>query len=87
MLCYLKSELLAGSAMISPSGVVIAKSDPPTEEGESIFLIADLPLGGDGTLYTRIGDIFGWLCLIGLPVRAFIEIWMRRPSARKAEHK
>ncbi len=80
---YLKGELIAGSAMISPTGVVIAKSDPPTEEGESRFLIADLPLGGDGTLYSRIGDIFGWLCLAGLPVRAFFEIWMRRPADRR----
>ncbi len=84
---YLKGELIAGSAMISPTGVVIAKSDPPTEEGESRFLIADLPLGGDGTLYSRIGDIFGWLCLAGLPVRAFFEIRMRRPSVNKAERK
>ncbi|MEI6186623.1 MAG: nitrilase-related carbon-nitrogen hydrolase [Dehalococcoidia bacterium] len=80
---FLKGELIAASAMIAPNGVVIAKSDPPTEEGESRFLIADLPLGGDGTLYSHIGDVFGWLCLVGLLVRAFFEFRMRKSSSHR----
>lgn len=84
---YLKGELIAASAMIAPNGEVIAKSDSPTEEGESTFLVADLPLGGNGTLYSRIGDVFGWLCLAGLLARVFIEIRMRRTLRGQTEQK
>jgi apolipoprotein N-acyltransferase len=49
--------------------------------GEFTTLIDDLPLDGRGgaTLYDRIGDVFGWLCLalgIGLVAASF------RPAAR-----
>jgi len=78
---YIKGELLAGSALIAPDGTVLSKSDPPGEAGESLYLVGDVPLGQGETLYTRIGDVFGWLCIAGLLVRMFFEIRFRRKAA------
>lgn len=62
-----------GFAMVRPAheGLVIAsdaqgrlvaaKRDAPTG---LTMVVADLPLGPGPTLYTRIGDVFPWLCLI-----------------------
>jgi apolipoprotein N-acyltransferase len=62
-----------GFAMVRPAheGLVIAsdaqgrlvaaKQDAPTG---LTMIVADLPLGPGPTLYTRIGDVFPWLCLI-----------------------
>ncbi len=62
-----------GFAMVRPAheGLVIAsdaqgrlvavKKDAPTG---LTMVVADLPLGPGPTLYTRIGDVFPWLCLI-----------------------
>jgi apolipoprotein N-acyltransferase len=62
-----------GFAMVRPAhdGLVIAsdaegrlvaaRQDAPTGP---TMVIADLPLGPGPTLYTRIGDVFPWLCLI-----------------------
>jgi apolipoprotein N-acyltransferase len=41
--------------------LVAAKQDAPTG---LTMVVADLPLGPGPTLYTRIGDVFPWLCLI-----------------------
>jgi apolipoprotein N-acyltransferase len=29
-------------------------------------MVAQIPIGGTRTLYPRIGDLFGWLCVAGL---------------------
>jgi apolipoprotein N-acyltransferase len=29
-------------------------------------MVAQVPIGGTRTLYPRIGDLFGWLCVAGL---------------------
>lgn len=62
-----------GFAMVRPAhdGLVIisdaqgrliaARKDAPTG---LTMVVADLPLGPGPTLYTRIGDVFPWLCLI-----------------------
>ena len=62
-----------GFAMVRPAhdGLVIVadaqgrlvavKRDAPTG---LTMVVADLPLGPGPTLYTRIGDVFPWLCLI-----------------------
>jgi apolipoprotein N-acyltransferase len=61
-----------GFAMVRPAhkGLVIAsdaqgrvvaiKKDAPTG---LTMVVADLPLGPGPTLYTRIGDLFAWLCM------------------------
>jgi len=62
-----------GFAMVRPAhdGLVIVsdaqgrlravKKDAPTG---LTMVVADLPLGPGPTLYTRIGDVFPWLCLV-----------------------
>jgi len=70
---YIKGELLSGSALIDPSGVVLAKSDPPGNGGESTYIIADVPLGTRRTLYTQTGDLFGFLCVAGLLMRFYVQ--------------
>jgi len=47
------------SMLVDPYGRVIARTDIFTET----FLVADLPIGGDRTFYTRVGDYPGWLAL------------------------
>ncbi len=59
------------SMLVDPFGRVIARTDIFTET----YLVADLPVGGERTFYTRVGDYPGWLALAfsgaGLVVAAF----------------
>lgn len=41
-------------------GRILARA--PTERGGMAAVSADVPLGPGPTLYTRIGDVFPWLC-------------------------
>ena len=75
---FVKGELLSGSALIDPSGVILAESNPPGDEGASTYVIADVPLGLSRTLYSFTGDWFGVLCVFGLWVRLFFQIRSRR---------
>jgi apolipoprotein N-acyltransferase len=46
-------------------------------------LIGDLPLDGRGgdTIYDRIGDVFGWLCLVfGIAATALAFFKRKQPS-------
>jgi apolipoprotein N-acyltransferase len=46
-------------------------------------LIGDLPLDGRGgdTIYDRIGDVFGWLCLVlGIAATA-LAVFKRKRAA------
>ena len=80
---FVKDELISGSALIDPTGVVLAKSDPPGDQGESTYLIAELPVLNGRTLYTSIGNLFGMLCAAGLLVRVFAQFKTRRTAARR----
>ena len=77
---FVKGELLSGSALIDPSGVILAESNPRGDAGESTYLIADVPLGLSRTLYSYTGDLFGMLCVIGLLMRLFFQIRVRRAA-------
>ena len=37
-----------------------------SDETEDGIMYADVPIKGIKTLYTKIGDILGWLCVLGL---------------------
>jgi apolipoprotein N-acyltransferase len=71
-----------GSAIIDPTGRQIALSLVP--EGEQIVLTGDVPLGTGGTLYTRTGDILGWLSLAGYVYFVVFQIRIGR-KAKKLE--
>jgi apolipoprotein N-acyltransferase len=49
--------------MVDPHGRIVA--DRTTPAGGAQTLVADVPLGSPGTLYTRLGDWVGWLGLLG----------------------
>lgn len=48
--------------MVDPYGRMIADSVTPTPSAQTV--VADVPLGTPGTLYTRLGDWVGWFCLL-----------------------
>lgn len=66
--------------------LVALKKDAPSG---LTMTVADLPLGPGPTLYTRIGDVFPWLCVLGslLLGAAAARRWFvprRTPSARES---
>ena len=53
------------AAIIDPYGRQVALD--VNKEGSEVVLVGDVSLGsGDGTLYTSIGDILGWITMAGL---------------------
>ena len=54
----------AGNGLVTASDaegrIVASKMDTPTS---LTMIVADLPLGPGPTLYTRIGNVFAWLCI------------------------
>jgi len=65
------------SMLVDPRGRVIAQTDIFTET----FLVADLPVGGGRTFYTRVGDYPGWLALLlsGVGLMKAVAARPRRP--------
>jgi apolipoprotein N-acyltransferase len=43
-----------------------------------LLLVADVPLGSGGALYTRLGDWMGWLSLGGF---VFFVVFMQRSKS------
>jgi len=59
--------------------LVALKKDAPAG---LTMIVADLPLGSGPTLYTRIGNVFPWLCgIFALALGAGLPAWRRRRSA------
>ena len=51
------------------------------------MIVADVPLGPGPTLYTRIGDLFPWLCVItslGLGAGLVSRRWLRNDAGRES---
>ena len=46
------------------------------------LLTGEVRLGNGNTLYSRIGDLFAWLCLLG-GVLVVVKIWLNRPDNKK----
>jgi apolipoprotein N-acyltransferase len=58
----------------------------PTSRAGMVAVTADVPLGPGPTLYTRIGDVFPWLCaaaslVLGAWMLAGARLWARRVPA------
>jgi apolipoprotein N-acyltransferase len=49
---------------VDPYGRTLARMDEFTPE--QLVMVAQVPVGGVDTIYTRIGDLFAWLCVAGL---------------------
>jgi apolipoprotein N-acyltransferase len=71
------------SAAADYQGRVLAITDYFTSEDPVV--IAYIPIKGVTTIYSRIGDLFAWLCMAGL-VAAIGWVLVRRKAA-KAPHK
>lgn len=59
-------------------GRILARA--PTEQAGMVAVSADVPLGPGPTLYTRIGDVFPWLCA-ALSLLLCARLFVRRESA------
>ena len=82
---FVKEELITGAALIDPAGSVLAvSSSGGGEEFPSAYVIGDLPQGQGHTLYDGIGDFFGLLCVLGLAVRVYFQIRVRRTAKASA---
>jgi apolipoprotein N-acyltransferase len=64
-----------GFSLVRPTynGITIAQdfngrilSQMDSDETDDGILYADIPTRGVNTLYTKIGDVLGWICVIGL---------------------
>jgi apolipoprotein N-acyltransferase len=53
------------SAVIDPWGRVVARSAPLARE----VLLAEIAPGPGGSLYGRVGDLFGALCAVAVALR------------------
>jgi apolipoprotein N-acyltransferase len=71
------------SAAADYQGRVLAITD--YFKSEDPVMIAYIPTKGVTTIYSRIGDLFAWLCMAGL-VAAIGWVLVRRKAA-KAPHK
>jgi len=67
------------SAIIAPSGQVLARSDH-FKDGPGV-IVADMPVVPAGTPYSRAGDVIVVVCLIGL-IGGVVLFRMRRRRAR-----
>lgn len=66
------------SIVVDYQGRVLAAMDDFTTE--EVVMIADVPMEGVTTIYSRIGDLFAWLCVVG-----FVAVVGWAVVRRKAE--
>jgi hypothetical protein len=50
------------------------------EDTEDNIMYADVPTQGMRTLYPHIGDIFGWMCVVGFLGIVIVSLFMRKPK-------
>lgn len=69
------------AAIIDPYGRLVELD--VNKDGSEVVLIGDVSLGsGEGTLYTSLGDILGWIAMAGL-VAFLVYIAMENRQAKK----
>jgi apolipoprotein N-acyltransferase len=74
------------SAIVDPKGRLMGSEITP--QGQRLTLVADVPLGGGGTLYTRVGDWMAWIVLavyIGFVTFDFLTGRRARKAAQAGE--
>lgn len=65
------------SAIINPDGTVVALDSDGS--GSRVTLVGDVTLGSGPTIYTSLGDILGWIALVGwIGVMVFQSIIEKR---------
>lgn len=71
----IKADVGYDSAIIDPYGQIVAYTS--SQEVQRTYLMAEVPIGTGNTLYSRLGDWFGWLNLLGLFFFAFFSKKLR----------
>jgi apolipoprotein N-acyltransferase len=67
-----KADVAFDSAIIGPSGRVVARAVSPG--AEQAVLVADVPLGSGQSAVVRLGDWVGWLALAGMAAFAVLTV-------------
>ncbi len=81
-----KADAAWDSAIVSPYGRSLEWTTTP--EGSQATLIADVPLGTADSLYVKLGDWVGWLCLAGFVFFiVFTPVIKRQTQAQETEYK
>lgn len=78
----------------NPSGefLEVYGKNHPTFGGEpriataGVYPVYDAPLGSANTLYSKVGNVLGWLSLAGLIFMVLQEVAQRRQPAKEAAH-
>ncbi len=77
-----KADAAYAAAIIDPYGKIVALRNG-SPDGAAFALVADVPLGTSGTLYSKLGDWVGWLSLAGfIFFTALQEITKRQQQAQ-----
>ncbi|GHO99824.1 apolipoprotein N-acyltransferase [Reticulibacter mediterranei] len=63
---------------IDDEGYVLAATDYFTTDQQT--MIAYVPVKGTWTLYSRVGDLFAWLCLAEVLALAGMGVWQRKQA-------
>ena len=74
----LKSESAWESAIVDPSGTIVAYTE--SNKPQKVHLVADVALFNSRPIYTSIGDVIGWLCLTGIGILMVYQMLDRRAS-------
>jgi apolipoprotein N-acyltransferase len=65
------------------NGKLLASMD--SDETDTGIMYADVPTKGGNTLYTKIGDLLGWICVVGflgfLPLNIVLRIKQKKEKA------
>lgn len=80
---YVKSEMLNGSALVDARGNVVDSAVMGSDGGEAV-LVADLPLGPRGAVYTWLGPMFGYLTVVLLVIRIVAQVTLSVRARRHA---
>jgi apolipoprotein N-acyltransferase len=71
------------SYAVDPNGKLLASMD--SDNTNTGILYADVPTRGVNTLYTKVGDVLGWICVAGLlgfiPLNIVLSIRQKKEKA------
>jgi apolipoprotein N-acyltransferase len=69
------------SIAVDHNGKILNQMD--SDETKDGILYADIPTQGVNTLYTQIGDVLGWICVVGLLGLIPLSIVLRIKQKKK----
>jgi apolipoprotein N-acyltransferase len=77
------ADVAYNSAIVDPYGRMLKLAITP--EGSPVTLIADVHVGAGNTLYSRLGDWPGWLCLVGFVFFVVFMLLTKRASVGRGK--